>query len=209
MKLLTDGAEKSPVLGFCLNIISQYGGNWPPDEDALAQEFVKWFGLKFLLTKSCLRELCKAKGIDLSFASLPEDIHGSNFLFQDKKEIVIAERELAPFGDSHTLLHEFREMLEHVFVELGYPTIVSKDSLEEDSLEEQAELFASLCRMEAGMRDFPRMLEMMQQVEKKWARYLGYVFVVVYSFAHMFSCIYMRQLEEIGSEVHRQRYVRT
>jgi hypothetical protein len=204
VKLLTDGAEKSPVLGFCLNMISQCGGNWPPDEEVLADEFVKWFGLKSFVTRSCLKEMCKAKGIDLSFATLPEDIHGSNFSFQDKKEIVIADRELAPFGDSHTLLHEFREMLEHVFVELGYPTISSKDSLEE-----QAEIFASLCRMEAGKRDFPHMLEMMQQVEKKWARYLGCAFVVVYSFAHMFSCIYMRQLEEIGSEVHRQRYIRT
>jgi Zn-dependent peptidase ImmA (M78 family) len=204
VKLLTDGAEKSPVLGFCLNMISQHGENWPPEDEVLAHEFVNWFGLKSFPTRSCLKVMCKAKGIDLSFASLPQDIHGSNFLFQDKKEIVIAERELAPFGDSHTLLHEFREMLEHVFVELGYPTISARDSLEE-----QAELFAGLCRMDAGAKELPAVLEMVQQVEKKWARYLGYVFVAAFALAYMFTCVYMRQLEEIGSEVHRQRYVRT
>jgi hypothetical protein len=204
VRLLTDGTEKDPVLGFCLTVISQHGESWPLPEDALAQEFVEWFGLRSVLTRDALKKLCQAKGVGLSFVPLPQDIRGFNCSFQNKKEIVIAERELAPFADSHTLLHEFRELLEHEFVELGHATIGA-----EDSLEVEAEIFAMACRIEAGERDLPVFLEVASKVEKKWVRYLGYAFVGVFGLAYLFGCIYMGQLEEMGSEVHRQRYVRT
>jgi len=204
VELLTDGTDTNPVRDFCLTMLSQYGENWPPTEEALAQEFVEWIGFRSVLTRDALNELCQAKGVRLSFVSLPQDIRGLNCSFQDKKEIIIAERELAPFADSHTLLHEFRELLEHEFVELGHATIGAKDSLEVE-----AEIFAMACRIEAGEKDLPVFLEMASKVEKKWVRYLGYAFVGVFGLAYLFGCIYMRQLEEIGSEIHRQRYVRT
>ena len=141
--------------------------------------------------------MCKAKGVSLSFVPLPQDIRGFNCSFQDKKEIVIAERELAPFADSHTLLHEFRELLEHQFVELGHATIGANGSLEV-----QAEAFAVGCRINAGERELPVYLEMASNVENKWVRYFGYAFVGVFTLAYFFSCICIRQLEEIGSETH-------
>jgi hypothetical protein len=204
VELLTDGTEKNPILGFCLSMISQHGENWPPEEEVLAKEFVNWLGFRPFVTRSRLKELCQSKGVDLSFASLPDDIRGFNCLFQDKKEIVITEREPIIFSDAHTLLHEFREILEHVFIELRHPTIGS-----EDCTEVQAELFAGLCRIDAGAKELPAALEMAQQIEKKWARYLGYVAVAGFTLVYLFTCIYMRQLEEIDSEVERQRYVRT
>lgn len=197
MQLLTDGSADNPILGFCLRIISQHGENWPPTEDALAEEFVDWFRLRPVLTRTAMIELCKAKGVSLSFAPLPQDIRGVNCSFEDRKEIVVTERELAPFADSHTLLHEFRELLEHQFIELGHPTVRTKASLEV-----QAEIFAMTCRIEAGEKEMPAFFEMVSKVEKRWLRYLGYASVLVFGFAYLYGCIYIRQLEEIGSEAH-------
>jgi len=199
-----DGRENNSVLGFCLRMISQHGGNWPPTEDVLAQEFADWFDLRSVLTRDGLKELCKAKGVSLSFATLPQDIRGVNCSFHDKKEIVIAEHELAPLADVHTLLHEFRELMEHEFIELRHATVRTKASLEV-----QAEIFAMTCRVYASNKEMPAFFEMVSTVENRWLRYLGYAFVFAFSFAHLFGCIYMRQLEEIGSEAQGQRYVRT
>jgi hypothetical protein len=203
VKLLTDGTEKNPILGFCLIVISQHGENWPPTEEALAREFVNWIGYHSFLTRNGLKELCQAKGVNLSFVPLPQDIRGFNCSFQDKKEIVITEPETAPFADSHTLFHEFREILEHVLAELGHPTIGP-----EDFLEVQAEHFAILCRMEGAERELPAVFDMVQNVEKKWARYLASAVVILFSVAYMFSCVYTPQMEEMLSDARRQRAIR-
>jgi len=147
--------------------------------------------------------LCRTKGVNLSFVPLPQEIRGFNCAFQEKKEIVITSHELAPFADSHTLMHEFRELLEHEFVALGYATI------DVDSLETQAEMFAMLARMEALTKDLPSFIEMAQSVERNWARYLAFVFWIVFCAAYLFSCVYLPEMEEIGAEAKRQRYVRT
>lgn len=204
MQLLTDGSEKNAILGFCLHVISQHGENWPPKEELLACDFVNWFGLSSVLTKDGMKELCQAKGVSLSFVPLPPEIRGFNCSFYEKKEIVITERELAPFSHSHTLLHEFRELLEHEFVQLGHATIGAKESLEL-----QAESFAMYCRMEAGTRELPMFLDVAKSIEKKWQRYLAYVFLIISSVAYVFSCIYLPQMEEVVAETKRQRYVRT
>jgi len=204
MQLLTDGSDNNPTLGFCLTMISQHGGSWPPTEEVLAREFVNWLDFHSMLTRSRLTELCRTKGVNLSFVPLPQEIRGFNCAFQEKKEIVITKHELAPFADSHTLMHEFRELLEHEFAALGYATIGVKDSLEE-----QAEIFAAFSRMEAITKDLPSFIEMAQSIEKNWARYLAYAFWLVFSLVYLFSCIYLPQLEEIGAEAKRQRYVRT
>lgn len=198
MQLLTDGTEKNPLLDFCLRVVSQDVEKWPPKEEALAEAFVDWFGFHSFLTRDAMKQLCRAKGVRLSFDSLPQDIRGIHCSFQNKKEIVITENELAPCADSHTLLHEFRELLENEFMVLGRATIGAKDSLEV-----QAEIFAIACRIEAGKRQFPVFLEMASSVEKRWVRYLGYACLGVFALAYFFSCIYMRQMEEIGSEAHR------
>jgi hypothetical protein len=198
MELLTDGTEKNAILGFCLNAISRYVETWPPAEEDLAQEFVAWMGFNSFLTRDALTELCRAKGVNLSFTPLPQELRGFNCTYQDKKEIVLTERETAPFSDSHTLFHEFREMLEHVFTELGYPIIGP-----EHSLEMQAELFAVACRMKAAEREFPAFIEMAHNVEKTWVRYLAYTLVAVFGVVYFLSCFLTPQMEEILSEARR------
>jgi hypothetical protein len=203
MHLLTDGSEKSPILKFCLRVISQHSENWPPSEDILARDFVNWFGLSSILTKDGMKELCQARGVTLSFVLLPQEIRGFNCSFYEKKEIVISERELAPFSHSHTLLDEFRELLEHEFVQLGHATIGAKD------LEAQPEIFAMSCRIEAATREVPSFFEIAQNVEKKWQRYLASFFLIVFGVAYVFSCVYLPQMEEVVAESKRQRYIRT
>jgi hypothetical protein len=202
VKLLTDGAENNPILGLCLRLISQHGQNWPPTEDVLASEFVGWLGTSAFLSRDAMKRLCAAKGINLSFVSLPHEIRGFNCSFANKREIVITDTQPSPF-DLHTLFHELREMLEHVFAELGYSTIGP-----EDFLEVQAEHFAVLCRMAAATRELPAFLEMTGNIEKKWTRYLSYGLLLVFGVAYLFSCIFTLQMEEALSEARRQRYVR-
>ena len=150
-----------------------------------------------------MKRLCEAKGVNLSFVSLPHEIRGLNCSFGDKREIVITDTQPSLF-ELHTLFHEFREMLEHVLAELGHPTIGP-----EDFLEVQAEHFAALCRMAAATSELPAFLEMTSKIEKKWARYFSYGLLFVFSAAYLFSCIFTPQMEEALSEARRQRYVRT
>jgi hypothetical protein len=204
VKLLTDGTENSPLLGFCLAVISRHAENWPPTEEILAKEFVSWLGVKPFLTRDAMRELCLSKGINLSFISLAPELRGFNCSYQDKKEIVISEHENVPFAHLHTLLHEFREMLEYVFVELGYATLTPKDSLEE-----AAEEFAAIARMETGTREFPAYIKIVGNIETPWHRYLGYALLVIGFVAYMFTCATLPEYEEMIAETRRQRYVRT
>lgn len=201
--LLTDESGNNPLLGFCRTVISQHGGNWPPTEEALAQEFVNWLGLSSFMTKDGMKELCRAKGVTLSFASLPKDIRGVNCTYQDNREIIIGETGMAPFSELHTLLHEFREMLEHGFADLGRRTIDSAD------MEACAERFATACRMKAAERELPAFIEMATDVEKKWARYVSYGLIGVFAAVYLLDCVFQSQMEEIAAEVDRQRYVRT
>jgi hypothetical protein len=95
-------------------------------------------------------------------------------------------------------------MLEHIFIELGYPTIGP-----DRSLEVQAEHFAMACRMNAVEKELPAFFAMAQNVEKPLMRYLAYTLVVIFGAAYIFSCVLAPRMEEILSEARRQRYVRT
>lgn len=198
MKLLTDGTQNNPLLSFCLAVISRHSENWPPTEQVLAKEFVSWLGVKPFLTRDAMRELCLSKRINLSFTSLAQELRGFNCSFRDKKEIVISDHENVPFADLHTLLHEFREMLEHGFVEVGYATLTPRDSLEET-----AEEFAAVARMETGTREFPAYIKIVSNIETPWQRYLGYVLLAIGFVAYMFTCATLPQYEEMIAKARR------
>ena len=183
MELLTDGTENNPLLGFCLAVISRYAEKWPPTEQVLADDFVNWFGAKSFMTPTAMRELCLAKGITLSFVPLPSELQGLNCSFHDKKEIVISEREMVPFAHVHTLFHEFREMLERVFVELGHATLTPKQSLEAI-----AEEFAMAARMETATTRIARLRRNGGQHREELASLFWLCVLIVFSVAYMFSC---------------------
>lgn len=191
-------------MGFCKAVISRHAENWPPTEETLAGEFVQWFGFQPFPTRDRLIELCRSKRVNLSFAALPEDLRGFNCSFQDKTEIVISQHETVFGADLHTLLHEFRELLENAFVDLGYGTLGA-----EEFPEGRSERFAVSARMKIGEREIPAFIDIATKVNAKWARYLAYVAICVFGLFYVHSCIFLPQLEEIDSEVKRQRYVRT
>jgi hypothetical protein len=101
-------------------------------------------------------------------------------------------------------LHEFREMLERAFVQLGHATLKPKDSLEAE-----AEEFAITARMETLTRELPVYFKMVGNIEKNWPRYFGYGFLFVFFVAYMFGCALLPQFEDMMVEARRQRYVRT
>jgi hypothetical protein len=204
VELLTDGTASNPILDFCQSVISRHAENWPPTENALAEEFVGWLGAHSLMTPTVMQELCLSKGINLSFVPLPAQLHGVNCTFQDKNVIVISDRETVPFAHVHTLFHEFREILEHVFVERGYATLTQNESLEA-----KAEEFAMTARMETLTRELPTYFKMVSNIEKNWPRYFGYAFLIIVSVAYMFGCALLPRFEDMMSEARRQRYVRT
>ena len=187
-----DETEEDRLLTFCQEFISRHSENWPPKEDVLAQEFVNWLGINFFVTPDAMRELCLSKGINLSFVALPQELHGFNCSFHANREIAISKREIVPFGHMHTLFHEFREMLEGVFVELGHATLTPGDSLEV-----KAESFAMVARMATGIRGLPAHFEMVANVQATWPRYFGYAFLAVCSVTFLFSCLLLPKFEEI------------
>jgi len=204
VELLTDGTENNPLLGYCLAVISRHSEKWPLTEQALADEFVNWFGANSLMTPTVMRELCLSKGINLSFVPLSSELQGFNCSFHNKKEIVLSERELVPFAHVHTLFHEFREMLEVVFVELGHATLKTGESLEAT-----AEEFAIAARMATATRELPVYFKIVGNIEKNWPRYFSYAALFVFFVSYLLSCAFLPQFEDMMSEARRQRYVRT
>ena len=204
MELLTDGTENKPVVAFCLAVVSRHAEKWPPTEEALAEEFVSWLGAKSFMTKTAMQQLCLSKGIKLSFVPLPPELHGFNCSFGETNEIVIADDEIVPFAHTHTLFHEFREMLERVFIELGHGTLAPRESLEAN-----AEEFAMAARMATATRELPAYFTMVSNIEKDWARYFSYVALFAFFVSYVFSCAFLPQFEDMMSEARRQRYVRT
>jgi len=76
-------------------------------------------------------------------------------------------------------------MLEHVFTELGYPTIG-----QEYSLEVEAEHFAVVCRIKAVEEELPAFIKMAQNVEQTWVRYLAYTVLAIFGTAYVFPAFY-------------------
>ncbi len=204
MELLNGEIDTPPIVEFCKAVVSRNLENWPPKEETLADEFVQWLGLKTFLTRDKLIELCLSKRVNLSFVELPPELRGFNCSFENKTEIVIVQRQTVPGADLHNLFHEFREVLENGFIELGYSTLG-----EDEVLEVRAEVFAMSARMAVVTREIPAYIEIVSNADAKWVRYIGYGIIRVVGFIYLLSCVFLPQFEEIEAETKRQRYVRT
>ena len=204
MELLNGEIDAPPIVEFCKAVVSRNLESWPPKEETLADEFVQWLGLKTFLTRDKLIELCLSKRVKLSFVELPPELRGFNCSFGNKTEIVIVQRQTVPGADLHNLFHEFREVLENGFIELGYSTLG-----EDEVLEVRAEVFAMSARMAVVTREIPAYIEIVSNADAKWVRYIGYGIIRVVGFIYLLSCVFLPQFEEIEAETKRQRYVRT
>jgi hypothetical protein len=143
----SQNALPSPLLTFCKDLIVSNLERWPPDEDILARAFILQFPAASFLLQSSVEDLCLKLGIEVSFCELPPNLAGSNFQYGGRTEIVLSERE-DPLGiTTHTLFHEIREIMERVFIDLGYPTISAGE------LEQKAEKFAVEVRINSLLKE--------------------------------------------------------
>ena len=135
--------ERDEMADFCQFVVSRHSKQWPVKEDALAKEFLEFFGVQSLLflTFEAVASLCWERlQIRVSRVSLPKGLKGFNGSYYGRREIVIStDQDLAGIADLHTLLHELREIIERGFEELGHPTADCGDL----DLECRAEFFAS------------------------------------------------------------------
>jgi hypothetical protein len=136
--------------GFCKTVIAHYSGKWPPNEDAIAHEFVSIFGIDGFLRMDDLERFCQKLGIEVSTRELPKPLRGHNCLYDGKSEIVVGTvaGPAAGLGPrEHTLLHELRELIEYEFRKLDRPVAATASDLES-----RAETFASLARAVAPLK---------------------------------------------------------
>jgi hypothetical protein len=98
-----------------------------------------------------------------------------------------------------------REVVEHVFVDLGSRTC---SSLEE--LEARAEQFASVARSKAFGKTPQVAWKNAEQIEKKWARYGAFVLIAVGGLAYFLGIYFLPHLEDAWPpDEGRKRNVRT
>ena len=157
----------------------------------LAEAFVTFFGPGACNNLENLRQLCADLAIEVTQRPMPPEIRGHNSLYFSKRAIVLSADQPLSDLDEHTLLHELREIVEHIFKELGTSTCN-----ETAELEMRTELFASYVRAEAFSRRLPVFFEHAQQIEKKWVRYGAYAVIGVGAIAYMFACLFLPFVED-------------
>jgi hypothetical protein len=200
-------AEIQPdlLLAFCQGVISRHSEHWPPDENVLAKEFVTFFDVDALANFKSLCQLCTKLHIDVSVQTMPEELRGHNYTYKDIRAIAISDHHTFPGADEHTMLHELREIMERVFVGLGYST-----DNKEDELEMQAEHFAALVRAEAFQRSLPSFIENARKIDSKLWRIGAYLFIGVMAFFYVSGCFFLPQFEDASATYKSlQRNVRT
>jgi hypothetical protein len=198
-------SQSDPLLAWCRTVVTRHAGNWPPRESVLAGDFVSFFGPDSCTTLESLRQLCARLGIDVSVRLMPSDIRGHNSVYLTKRAIVLSEHQPLLGADEHTLLHELREIVEHIFKELGGATCDSAGELEI-----RAESFAGLVRSEAFSRQLSVFFQTAEQIENKWVRYGTFFLIGLGGLAFVCTCIFLPQLEHaVTADELRKRNVRT
>jgi hypothetical protein len=193
-----------PLLAWCRAVLNRHAESWPPSENVLAEAFVTTFGADACHNLENLRELCAHLGIEVTQRPMPADIRGHNSFYQAKRSIVLSSHQPLPGTDEHTLLHELREVIEHIFKELGFGTCS-----EIADLEMRAEMFAGYVRSEAFSRTLPVYFEHAQQIEVKWVRYGAYAILGIGALAYMFTCLFLPFIEDTVVKDLNERNVRT
>jgi len=179
--------------GFCQTIVAKHSGNWPPREEAIAEEFFSFFQVDDVFPLGGLEKLCARLGINVSIQELPRELRGHNCAFGEKREIVIGKvEERAAFLGSHehTLFHELRELIEYEFRNIGHPVAVAAD------LEWRAETFAAMSRMRASIIGWEPLLDGIGDIQSTWGRFAVALPVLLIVLLHSFSCLLLPHWED-------------
>ncbi len=92
----------------------------------------------------------------------------------------------------HTLLHELREILEHIFTDLGRPTV------DKESLEARAERFAIETRIAASFDMWKTHFEGAKKIQSIWWRRAAYVLIGLGTFIQVAGCTLLPYFEDYG-----------
>jgi hypothetical protein len=163
-------AQPKSLHTFTSDVVFRHAAAWPPSEQKLAEEFFDFFGSDSVGSFENLVGLCDSLGIEVSQAALPEELRGYHHWYEEKRVILVAHDGLILSGQ-HTVLHELREILEHIFKELGYST--AEASLPESSADE----FAVYVRVKASLQEWDFLFKAAQTVQSNWARRSAYVLI--------------------------------
>ncbi|HKF52285.1 MAG TPA: hypothetical protein VKB26_08225 [Candidatus Acidoferrales bacterium] len=173
MDALATTTETKNIADFCADVVLRHRENWPPSEDALAQEFVEKFLPELPSSPKRITEIADRLGIKTSLRVLPDGMHGFNCSTEEETVILLSEQEAFPGSREHTFFHELREIMEYDFRDQGWATMRGSDA------EKRAEQFATWMRMTLFAKDFGHLIEQAQGVKETWKRWLAFAGVVV------------------------------
>jgi hypothetical protein len=179
--------------GFCQTIVAKHSGNWPPREEAIAEEFLSFLKVDDVLPWHGLEKLCARLGINVSVQELPRELRGHNCALGKKREIVIGKVEgsAAVFGSQeHTLFHELRELIEYEFRNIGHPVAIASD------LESRAEMFAATVRVQASLKGWEPLLDGLGSIQSNWGRFAVALPVLAIIFVHSVTCLLLPHWED-------------
>ncbi len=179
------------LVTFCRGAVSKYVPQWPPEESKLADEFIAHFGFAAIATFENQVKLCETLGIKVSEAVLPENLRGHNCCYGNQREIQIHNGKGHVITREHTLLHELREILEHIFHDMGYAT-----AKERSAIEVRAETFASSVRTGTFLEMWKHILQCGEKIESKWKRWGAFFLLTLFGIAGLFSIIMFPAFED-------------
>lgn len=116
-------------------------------------------------------------------------MRGFNYWYENTLSITMPIGGGCFISREHTLLHEFRELLEHNFTDLGRPTAVG------DALEPRAEQFAACVRIAMFLESSKDFFKLAGDVKSPVGRVCAYGVVGALTVAAAVGCAGIRQLE--------------
>jgi len=180
-----------PLVTFCQGAVSKFASQWPPEESKLADAFIAHFSLPRLATFENQLNLCESLGIRVSEVILPDNLRGHNCCYGNQREIQIHNGKGHLITREHTLLHELREILEHIFHDMGYHT-----AKERSALEVRAETFAGSVRTDTFMEMWKDILQGAEEIESKWKRWVAFFLLALFGIAGLFSIMMFPAFED-------------
>lgn len=168
-----DKESHNPLKAFCEAYISQNRETWPTSEQQVAKAFVSHFEIPFVSRVEDLQDFLIHTNIELIERELPADLLGVNMSFGVKRQIFTSRNALF---ETHTVLHEIREIMEVDFRELGFSTTNSSD------LDSRADEFSFEVDMCAAMPSIQRWIDKKMETNSTWkklARFCIAIFIVL------------------------------
>jgi hypothetical protein len=132
---------RSPLHQFCCMMLEKYGNPNLISVEILAGEFIRFFNLPQYVCTEDIKALCAYAGVSTEAHEMPNELKGLNFAFEGELLIVYPESRWEGL-QLMSLLHELREVMSRVFVELDKSITGPSD------LESASEAFASAVVMQ-------------------------------------------------------------